>query len=86
MYRKIRERELGEPQKLGRCSRDTQHQHGGQDPVPERTPLLGDTEAQPHPEEGCDQDEVAEVGENPNLAREPSDEREFEREKAERRK
>ena len=54
--------------------------------MPERTPLLGDTEAQPHPEEGCDQDEVAEVGENPNLAREPSDEREFEREKAERRK
>jgi hypothetical protein len=54
--------------------------------VPKDTLLLRNTKTQPHSKKGRDQDEVTEVGENPNLAGEPSDEREFEGEKAKFRK
>jgi hypothetical protein len=45
---------------------------------------LAKGEAETHPQEGADEDQVVEVGEDPDLARHPTDEGQLEREDPER--
>ena len=75
---------MHEVQALGKREGKAEREEAGQRPLVQARATLPEGQAETHPQEGADEEQVVEVGEDPDLPRRPADERQLEGKDAER--